>query len=98
MIYLDGREFARMQGDRYFNIIVDPGRHIFRTNESEISIECKAGEEYYLRVERQGSFVPKAYLFLVAASSGEDEIYPLEPSDPNDIVDRSKLALPRADN
>ena len=95
MIYLDGSELARMQGDRYFNIVLDPGKHIFRTDASEISIECKADEEYYLRVERQGSFSPKAHLFLVAASSGENEIYPLEPANPKDIVDRSKLALPR---
>ncbi len=91
-IYLDGKELARMQGDRYFDILLDPGGHIFRTSESEVSVDCKAGEEYYLRVERQGSLFPKAHLFLVPNLQAEDEIYPLESSNPQDIVDHSKLA------
>ena len=97
-IYLDGAELARMQGDRYFNIILNPGKHIFRADESEISVECKAGEEYYLRVERQGSFLPKAHLFLMPNLQGEDETYPLEPANPKDIVNRTYLAVPHIDH
>lgn len=96
-IYLDAIELAHMQSDRYFNVFLDPGKHTFRTTESEISIDCKIGQEYYLRVERQGSFSPKAHLSLVSNLQGEDEIYSLEPSSSKDIVDRSKLAIPRAD-
>ena len=92
-IYLDGIELARMQGDRYFNVLLEPGVHTFRSDASEIAVDCKAGQEYYLRVERQGSFFPKAYFFLVPISQGEDEIYPLTPSDPKDILDHSRIAV-----
>ena len=75
-----------------------PDKHIFRADESEISVECKAGEEYYLRVERQGSFLPKAHLFLMPNLQGEDETYPLEPANPKDIVNRTYLAVPHIDH
>jgi len=58
-MYLNGNELARIKGDRYFDILLEPGGHIFRTSESEISVDCKAGEEYYLRVERQEAFSPR---------------------------------------
>jgi hypothetical protein len=93
-IYLDNGELAHMQGDRYFNILIEPGAHVFRTNKSEIRLECKAGEEYYLRVERRGLGMfspPGAYLILMPGQQGEDEMYPLQPSDAKDIKDVSKL-------
>lgn len=96
-IYLDGVELARMQGERYLNVMVDAGRHSLRTDESEVILDCKAGEEYYLRVGRKGLGMfspPKAHLSLVASEQGEEEIYALEALNPGDIRDRSKLAPP----
>lgn len=93
-IYLDSSELARMQGDRYFNILIAPGAHVFRSDKSEIRLECKAGEEYYLRVERRGLGMvspPRAHLTLVPGQQGEDEIYSLRPSHAKDIKDPSKL-------
>ena len=89
---------AATAGKAEVHIILNPGKHIFRADESEISIECKAGEEYYLRVERQGSFLPKAHLFLMPNLQGEDETYPLEPANPKDIVNRTYLAVPHIDH
>ena len=94
-IYLDGNELAHLQGDHYFSILLDPGTHLFRTDKSEIRLECKAGEEYYLRLERRGSFSPKASLTLMSGEQGEDEMYPLQPSDAKDIQDSSKLVKSR---
>lgn len=94
-IYLDGSELARMQGDRYFNILITPGAHALRADKSEIHLECKAGEEYYLRLERRGLGMvspPRAHLILVPSQQGEDEMYPLLPADAKDIKDPSKLA------
>ena len=34
-IYLDGSELARMQGDRYFNILISPGAHVLRADKSD---------------------------------------------------------------
>ncbi len=93
-IYLDDGELARMQGDRYFNILIAPGPHVFRADKSEIRLECKAGEEYYLRLERRGLGIvspPRAHLILVPGQQGEDEMYPLLPADVKDIKDPSKL-------
>jgi len=93
-IYLDSSELARMQGDRYFNILIGPGTHVFRADKSEIRLECRAGEEYYLRLERRGLGIispPRAYLTLMPDQQGEDEMYPLRPSDAKDIKDPSKL-------
>jgi hypothetical protein len=53
-IYLDDSELARMQWDRYFNILIAPGPHVLRADKSEVRLECKAGEEYYLRLEGVG--------------------------------------------
>ncbi len=94
-IYLDSSELARMQGDRYFNILISPGAHVLRADKSEIRLECKAGEEYYLRLERRGLGMvspPRAHLILVPGQRGEDEMYPLLPADAKDIKDPSKLA------
>jgi hypothetical protein len=96
-IYLDGVELARIQGDRYLNVMVDAGRHSLRTDKSEVILDCKAGEEYYLRVERQGLGMfspPKAHLTLMPNEQGEEEIYALEALNRRDIRDRSKLAPP----
>jgi len=93
-IYLDDGELARMQWDRYFNILIAPGVHVFRADKSEIRLECKAGEEYYLRLERRGLGMvspPGAHLILVPGQQGEDEMYPLRPADLKDIKDASKL-------
>ncbi len=90
-IYLDGDELAHLQGDRHFSILVSPGTHAFRTSRSEIRLACKAGEEYYLRLERRGSFSPQPYLTLMSGEQGEDEMYPLRPSDAKDIQDSNKL-------
>ncbi len=94
-IYLDNSELARMQGDRYFNIFISPGAHVLRADKSEVRLECKAGEEYYLRLERRGLGMvhpPRAHLILVPGQQGEDEMYPLPPADAKDIKDPSKLA------
>ena len=96
-IYLDGVELARMQGDRYLNVMVDAGSHSLRTDKSEVVLDCKAGEEYYVRVERKGLGMispPKAHLSLVSNEQGEEEIYALEALNRGDIRDRSKLAPP----
>ncbi len=90
-IYLDGDELAHLQGDRHFSILVNPGTHAFRTSRSEIRLECKAGEEYYLRLERRGSFSPQPYLTLMSGEQGEDEMYPLRLSDSKDIQASNKL-------
>ncbi len=94
-IYLDSSEIARMQGDRYFNILISPGAHVLRADKSEIRLECKAGEEYYLRLERRGLGMvspPRAHLIVVPGQQGEDEMYALLPADAKDIKDPSKLA------
>ena len=94
-IYLDSSELARIQGDRYFNILISPGAHVLRADKSEIRLECKAGEEYYLRLERRGLGMvspPRVHLILVPGQRGEDEMYPLLPADAKDIKDPSKLA------
>jgi len=93
-IYLDSRELAHMQGDRYFSILISPGTHVLRTDKSEIRLECRPGEEYYLRLERRGLGIfspPRAYLTLMPSQQGEDEMYPLQLSDAKDIKDPSKL-------
>ncbi len=96
-VYLDGIELARMQGDRYLNVMVDAGRHNVRTDKSEVILDCKAGEDYYVRVGREGLGIfspPKAHLSLVPNEQGEEEIYALEALNRGDIRDPSKLAPP----
>jgi hypothetical protein len=94
-IYLDDRELARMRWNRYVSFLIPPGAHVFRADKSEIRLECRAGEEYYLRLERHGLGMvspPRAHLILVPLQQGEDEMYPLLPADAKDIKDVSYLA------
>ena len=95
-LYLDGLELAHLQGERYLDIRLDAGRHSLRTDKSEIILDCKVGEEYYLRVGRRGLGMfspPKAYLYVMPNETGEEEMYPLEELKPSNIIDRSKVVL-----
>lgn len=96
-IYLDGNQLARIGQGRYLTVLLDPGEHTFRADRSEIRLQCRAGEEYYLLTEVHRSFWGEArgthgpvYLSLVQGEQAEDEIYPLRPPDAKDIKDPSK--------
>lgn len=98
-IYLDGNQLARIGQGRYLTLLLDPGAHTFRADRSEVRLECKAGEEYYLLTQVHRSFWGEArgthgpvYLTLVQGEHAEDEIYPLRLPDAKDIKDPSKLA------
>jgi hypothetical protein len=97
-IYLDGNQLARIGQGRYLSLLLDPGAHTFRVDRSEVRLECKAGEEYYLLTVVHRSFWGEArgthgpvYLTLVQGEQAEDEIYPLRLPDAKDIKDPSKL-------
>ena len=97
-IYLDGNQLARIGQGRYLTLLLDPGAHTFRADHSEVRLECKAGEEYYLLTVVHRSFWGEArgthgpvYLTLVQGEQAEDEMYPLRLPDAKDIKDPSHL-------
>jgi hypothetical protein len=51
--YCDGQELARVDNDRHFKVVIDHGKHSFRSSDKQSGIEkeLRAGEEYYIRIE-----------------------------------------------
>ena len=97
-IYLDGNQLARLGQGRYLSLLLDPGAHTFRAGHSEVRLECKAGEEYYLLTEVHRSFWGRGQkhtwsgsLDSGAGEQAEDEMYPLRLPDAKDIKDPNKV-------
>src|SRR5690242_18043214 len=49
-VYCDETELARIENGRYFAVKVDPGKHVFRSNDrqSGTELDAKAGQQYFL--------------------------------------------------
>jgi hypothetical protein len=52
-IYCDERDVARVQNGRSVVLALTPGKHTFRSNDSQsqINVDLKAGEAYYIRLD-----------------------------------------------
>lgn len=57
-IYVDDKQIARVGNGRRVTIKLAPGPHTVRSDDksSAISIEAKAGQEYYIRIDEQSGF------------------------------------------
>ena len=89
-IYCDEKEMARIQSGRYFVVLAAPGKHVFRSNDkqSQIELDLKPGQEYYIRVEiATGFWKGHGRLTLVMPEQGSGELKQLKPVDKDMIVD-----------
>ncbi len=99
-VYCDETQLARMENGRYFTVKVDPGKHIFRSNDAQsgIALEVKAGQEYFIRVEIATGFLKgHGRLILTSAEQGRYEVkYTLRPLDSDKVADTARVSVEEA--
>jgi hypothetical protein len=100
-VYCDEAPLARMDNGRYFSAKVDAGKHVFRSNDpqSGVTLDMKASEEYFLRVEIATGFM-KGHGRLVMMSP-QQAIYELQsaklkPLDSAKVVDKTRVSVEEA--
>jgi hypothetical protein len=97
-VYCDEVQLARMDNGRYFMATIAPGKHSFRSNDSQsgMDLELKAGQEYFLRVEIATGFM-KGHGRLVVMpreqASYELRTSKLKPLDPAKVVDKDRVSV-----
>jgi hypothetical protein len=95
-VYCDEQEMARMDNGRYFVVQIDAGKHTFRSNDKQASIdlETKAGQKYYIRIEIASGFMKgHGRVVLMSPEQGESEIKKLKPLDDGDVRDHDKVVV-----
>lgn len=92
-VFIDEREVAKLDGQRYFVAHLPAGTHSFRSkdkNKGGVEFELKAGGVYYVRMDMQeGSTVHGAHMVHVPDESGTYEIKEMRPIARGDIKDAS---------
>jgi hypothetical protein len=97
-VYCDEVQLARMDNGRYFMASIAPGKHSFRSNDTQsgTDLELKAGKEYFLRVEIATGFM-KGHGRLVVMpreqASYELRTSKLKPLDPGKVVDKERVSV-----
>lgn len=100
-VYLDEAELAKMENGRYFTVRIDPGKHVFHSNDKQagVELELKPGEQYFIRLEIvAGMLKGHGRLILVAPEQGTYELRSakLKPEDANKVVDASRVSTQEA--
>ena len=97
-VYCDEVQLARMENGRYFTVSLDPGKHVFHSNDKQsgIELELKPGQEYFVRVELvAGAMKGHGRLVLVAPEQGKYELSSskLKPLDANKVEDKARVSV-----
>lgn len=94
-VYLDDKVLAKLDGERFFVILLDPGVHSFhlkQKNRGGLEMEFKPGETYYVRMNmREGATVGPAGMVLMPKESGVFDIKQMKPIKKGDIKDSRVL-------
>jgi hypothetical protein len=94
-IYVDEKDVARLQSGRYVVLALAPGKHTFRSTDkrSEIDLELKTGQEYYIRMDMMaGTWKGAGLLTLVMPEQGAGELKQTKPIDAGMVKDKEFLA------
>ncbi len=95
-IYCDDIEVAHTQNNRYFTLVLKPGRHVIRDkNKKDMGtvIDAKAGQEYFIRLDLVHVGM-NAYVFKLAQvpeESGRFDMQSLKPLDQDHVKTRSGI-------
>ncbi len=91
-VFLDDMEIAEIRPERYFIVMVEPGKHTFRLKNKKfggIEMEFEAGKTYYLRIGwSTGDVLKPTGLFKVEPESGGYDIKQLRPVDKGNIKNK----------
>ena len=94
-IFVDEKDVARLQSGRNVILALTPGTHIFRSTDKkdQISVELKAGERYFVRVEVPAAAVKgHGKVTVVLPEQGMGEFEQTKPDDSTMLKDRSMIA------
>jgi Protein of unknown function (DUF2846) len=97
-VYCDDTALARMENGRYFTVKVEPGKHVFHSNDKQAGVELdlKPGQSYYLRVEIATGFMKgHGRIVLVSAEQGGYELKSskLKPLDSSKVDDSTRVSV-----
>src|SRR5689334_16492483 len=58
-VYCDDAQLARMDNGRYFSVKLEPGKHVFHSNDRQSGVELNVepGQQYFIRVEMAAGFM-----------------------------------------
>ena len=94
-VYVDEVELARSQNGRYLAAKIDAGKHTFRAEDPQFSVQMdlKPGECYFFRVElATGFWKAHGRLVSVTLEQGVLDLKRLEPIDSSHVKDTSRVA------
>lgn len=97
-VYCDEVQLARMENGRYFTTTVEPGKHIFRSNDEQsgVVLLAAAGQQYFIRVDIAAGFMKgHGRLQLMDGQQGMYELTSdkLKPSDESKVVAKDKVSV-----
>src|SRR6185437_8444429 len=95
-VFCDDNELARMENGRYFIVTLNPGKHLFHSNDKQAGVELdlKPGEKSYIRVEiATGLMKGHGRLVSVTPEQGTYEITKLKPLDSDKVKDTQHVTL-----
>jgi hypothetical protein len=100
-VYCDETPLARMENGRYFTVRIDPGNHVFRSNDAQsgVALDLKAGQEYFVRVEiATGLLKGHGRLTLTSPEQGRYELKSnkLKPLDSDKVADQAHVSVEEA--
>jgi hypothetical protein len=97
-VYCDEVQLARMENGRYFTTTVEPGKHIFRSNDEQsgIVLLAAAGQQYFIRVDIAAGFMKgHGRLQLMDVQQGTYELTSdkLKPLDAGKVIAKDKVSV-----
>jgi len=95
-LFCDDKDIARLQSGRYVVLALEPGKHIFRSNDaqSRIEIDLKRDQIYYIRLDiAPGVLKGHGRLNLMLPEQGKPELEQLKPIDKDMVKDPTSLAV-----
>lgn len=99
-VYCDDVQLARLDNGRYFVAHIAPGKHSFRSNDSQsgVELDVKGNEKYFIRVEiATGMMKGHGRLILASPEQGSYEMNAkqLKPLDAGKISDKNRVSSQR---
>src|ERR1700752_4573225 len=97
-VFCDDVQLARIENGRYFTVTVDPGKHIFRSNDEQsgIVLQAVAGQQYFVRVDIAAGFMKgHGRLTMMDSQQGMYELTSdkLKPLDASKVMDKDRVSL-----
>jgi hypothetical protein len=85
---LDGKKVVKLRAAHYYRIELPPGNHTIKCQQTELPLEMKVGESYYIRMVQQGGIRKHCAPVQIDSELGEEEVYPLLAADHKDVFAR----------